>query len=146
MAERLQGQTEEQKYKRSKTTVGSAVPETGTGESGSTTMVLSSSVHGTVRMTRVTGEAGAAGLRLLAGVAFRRKGVRVATNLLNEVLQGDMESARILIGILNPGKGEKTTEKQPRGRSLAEIWAAEPRWEESSEETAEVGAGGREPE
>ena len=60
----------------------------------------------------------------------------------------DSHAVWALIKILE-GKKRPAKEQEPRkgqGRSWAAIWSAEPQWEEAQEETAEVGAGGREPE
>ena len=142
MAVRDREQKEAARRKKSGCEVAGAVPEHGGEESARTTAERSRDLQ----IATVAGPEGIARLRELAQGAFRRRSVHVASHVLEDALEGDTASVQVLIRILEPGKDEAATRKQGPGRSLAEIWTAEPRWEESGEETAEVGIGGREPE
>ena len=84
-------------------------------------------------------------LRRLVTEALQEKGKKLSESMLETAIAGDTKAVWALIGLLRPPK-QAAAQPARQGRSLAEIWAAEPRWEESSEATAEVGAGSREPE
>jgi len=134
--------TEAARRKKNRCEADETGPGHGDGESGKSTGVRLEELA----ITAVTGSEGIARLRELARVAFRRRSLHVASHVLEDALEGDTASVQVLIGILEPGKDQKATGAKGRGRSLAEIWAEEPPWEESREESAEVGMGGREPE
>ncbi|MGH9607287.1 MAG: hypothetical protein ACRD3N_16490 [Terracidiphilus sp.] len=90
-------------------------------------------------------EDGAALLRGLLTEKLRTKlGEELADSWIERAIAGDVDARWSLQKALDAPK-ESPKEKQ-QGRSLAEIWSAEPEWKEASEETAEVGEGGLEPE
>ncbi len=91
---------------------------------------------------------GGAYLRRLVVERLKTEGPDFADKLFKRAKIGESNAVWAIIKIL---QAEKPPAKQPkqrkrRGRSLAEIWAAEPQWEAAQEETAEAGSGGREPE
>ena len=142
MAVTVQERKEEKKDKDRKSQEDCAVEEAGAVEFATRTIMICRPV----KITRVGGKEGLKGLRHLAGSGLGLMGAHAATELLKCAMEGDEGSFRALMTMLEPGKGKEGAQKELHGRSLADIWSAEPRWEESCEETAEVGAGGLEPE
>jgi hypothetical protein len=90
------------------------------------------------------------GAELLRQAADKRVGLnseKLADLLAENALQGDLTSAKVLIGLAERKKPSKEPVKKRRGPSLAERWAAEPEWREEPEEgPAETGCGGAEAE
>lgn len=77
--------------------------------------------------------------------AFATDGHKLSKKLMELAVSGNLWSAKLLIAVIDkvPRK-KKVCEHDER---LAEQWAAEPQWSETlTEQTAEVGSGGREPE
>jgi len=77
--------------------------------------------------------------------AFASDGDKLSKKLMELAVSGNLWSAKLLIAVIDkmPRK-KKADEGDPR---IVEQWAAEPQWSETlTEQTAEVGSGGREPE
>jgi len=77
--------------------------------------------------------------------AFATNGDKLSKKLMELAVSGNLWSAKLLIAVIDkmPRK-KKADEGDPR---IVEQWAAEPQWSETlTEQTAEVGSGGREPE
>lgn len=142
------GLEEGKKNKRSETDGNTRAPGAGSKrfgrtESGKTGVVRFKAAWGTISEP---GKDGFETLRQLVNEALLERGNAVSDALIRKAAEGSSSAAHTLILLLNAPKEKKAEKRTRQGPSLAGIWAAEPRWEESSEETAEVGAGGREPE
>jgi hypothetical protein len=92
--------------------------------------------------------AGEEGLRVAASKAISRNKENLARHLLSEALHGKGAQADRLFRVVDPKNRQKKDEEQERPHeSLALLLESEPEWRgEQSEEAAETGRGGLEPE
>lgn len=91
-------------------------------------------------------EKGAEMFRAAVDKTLKDRGEQLCHKLMELALKGSVVSAKLLLSFAGQ-KPLKKSEKKAR-RSMAEMWAAEQPWQDEplTEETAESGAGNREPE
>jgi hypothetical protein len=86
-------------------------------------------------------------LRKTAGRTVGENSERIADSLLQGVLKGDLNSAKLLLSLAELEPEQEDAGKPQRGWSAALALAAEPEWQEPAmETTAETQGGSREPE
>ena len=140
----------EKKNEESETNGNTQAPVAASAGFGSKTAVCSQAASELVPVSSsrtVTVEEGFEWLQLLVAEEVWKRGPEVSKAIIDKAIEGNPTALKVVQQVLErPRNAQKPEEPARQGRTLAEIWAAEPRWGESSEETAEVGAGGREPE
>jgi hypothetical protein len=93
------------------------------------------------------GGKGAAMMTKLADEKLREEGQKVIDKLVENALEGNVSCARLLLDLSAKSVKGKAGNKRRRLHGLANALSSEPEWMgESSEETAEIACGSREPE
>ena len=82
-----------------------------------------------------------------AGQTVGKNSRKLAKSFLKGALEGNLNSAKLLLSLAELQSDPEDAERSRHGRSLAQSLAAEPEWPETVDETtAETTGGGREPE
>jgi len=97
--------------------------------------------------TQQTRGRGAQEMRDAADMFLDEKCVEIAEALVNSAIAGHIQSARFLFALADGQRAITDGEMKRQLSSLAIVLDADPQWvSERSEETAELGSGGPEPE
>ncbi|MGA2085238.1 MAG: hypothetical protein ABSG60_06960 [Terracidiphilus sp.] len=92
-------------------------------------------------------KAGAERLRLAVDKRLGENSERLANMLTDQAMGGNVATTRAMVEIAEHKKAQPEPVKKKRGRSLAELLAAEPAWQDERKEgSAEMGSGGVEAE
>jgi hypothetical protein len=82
-----------------------------------------------------------------AGKVLEENSIAIAVSLAEHAKQGHIQSTKLLLDLADRSTEDEGEERSRPLRDWAGEVAAEPEWQgEMSEEAAETGAGGREPE
>jgi hypothetical protein len=77
-------------------------------------------------------------LRRVASRTVKRKSTAITNSLAKMAIEGNLNSAKLLISLAGPPAEKAGSKKSRRGRTDAMGFAAEPRWEEAGTKPAET--------